>query len=326
MKKQIILLNGPSSSGKSTLARALRELIFTERGEEYGIVSIDDHMKISEHETIYEDDVYDISGDMCESIANALNTAPGVIVDHVITSERIFRRLEETALPFRLVSIRVECPLEVLRERERERGDRSLGSAEASYTYLFPKDGYDLTVNTHEMTPEECARKIFRYCFPSETDAAFVFGNRRFKYRVCAVILSKGRILAMRDEVSPYYYLPGGKVRLGETAERALVREIEEELCVAPRIVRPLWLNQSFFQEDVNSFEYHELCLYFLMDVSGTGLENRGEKFTLYEGKHTHDFEWLPLERLKDEYFYPVFIKTAVFDLPEHLELRAEYE
>lgn len=157
-------------------------------------------------------------------------------------------------------------------------------------------------------------------------DVTFVSGTQRFKYRVCAVIIHDGRILAMHDEVSPYYYLPGGKVMLGETAERAVLRELEEELGITARIVRPLWLNQGFFKEDVNWLEYHELCLYFLIDVSGTDLLERGGRFTLFEGRHTHEFEWLPLDRLKDEYIYPLFIKTAVFDLPEHLELRAEYE
>ena len=59
MKKQIILLNGPSSSGKSTLSKALQELIEEKRNEKYVIISIDDFMKLSTEETIYEDDVFE---------------------------------------------------------------------------------------------------------------------------------------------------------------------------------------------------------------------------------------------------------------------------
>ena len=47
MTGEIILLNGPSSSGKSTLAQALRSLIFERRNERYGIVSIDDFLKMT---------------------------------------------------------------------------------------------------------------------------------------------------------------------------------------------------------------------------------------------------------------------------------------
>ncbi len=157
-------------------------------------------------------------------------------------------------------------------------------------------------------------------------DISYIFGSEKFNYRVCALILSDGKILAMRDERSPYYYLPGGRVKLGETAEQAIIREVREELNITPMIVRPLWLNQSFFTEDVDHLNYHEICVYFLMDISGTDLLEKGLRFTLHEGSHTHRFEWLPFERLADEYFYPVFLKTAIFDLPENFTIRTEYE
>lgn len=157
-------------------------------------------------------------------------------------------------------------------------------------------------------------------------DITYISGNEKFNYRVCAVILSGSRILAMHDERSPYYYLPGGRVRMGETAEHAVLREVEEELNIQAKIVRPLWLNQGFFTEDVDHLHYHEICLYFLMDISDTNLPQDTLRFTLTEGSHVHDFEWLEFDRLKDEYFYPVFLKTAIYDLPEQLTLRTEYE
>lgn len=101
-------------------------------------------------------------------------------------------------------------------------------------------------------------------------DISYVSGNNKFNYRVCAVIVHDGKILAMHDERSPYYYLPGGRVHMGETSERAVIREVEEELNITPKIIRPLWLNQAFFNEDVDHLDYHELCIYFLMDVSHT--------------------------------------------------------
>ena len=61
------------------------------------------------------------------------------------------------------------------------------------------------------------------------------------------------------------------------------------------------------------------ICLYFLMDVCETNLLEKGERFTLHEGKHTHDFEWLEFDRLQEEYFYPTFLKTEILNLPEHL-------
>ena len=157
-------------------------------------------------------------------------------------------------------------------------------------------------------------------------DITFETEAGRFNYRVCAVLLDRGRILAMHDERSPYFYLPGGRVRMGERAEDAVLREVREELGIEARILRPLWLSQSFFNEDVVRVDYHELCLYFLVDASATELLTRGDRFRGPELRHVHDFEWLPFERLKDEYFYPLFLKTEIFHLPEQLTLRTDRE
>ena len=140
------------------------------------------------------------------------------------------------------------------------------------------------------------------------------------------MMIADGKILAMRDERSPYYYLPGGRVKMGETAENAVIREVGEELSIVPEIDRPLWLNQAFFTEDVDHLRYHELCIYFLMNISNTDLLSRGEKFTVKEGQRTHVFEWLEFDRLKDEYFYPLFLKTEIFHLPETFTIRTETE
>ena len=158
--KPVILLNGSSSSGKSTLSKALQTLIYDLRGERFEIISIDDHMKIAEDETIYEDDVFEISGDMCESVLKALETTDGVIIDHVITSERIYEQLCGAMQDCDLHTVHVDCPLETIRKREQERGNRCAGSAESSYIYLYPKEGYDITVDTGAMTAQECALKI----------------------------------------------------------------------------------------------------------------------------------------------------------------------
>lgn len=157
-------------------------------------------------------------------------------------------------------------------------------------------------------------------------DISFKAGNEKFNYRVCAMMIFEGKILAMHDERSPYYYLPGGRVEVGETAENAVIREVQEELGITPKIVRPLWLNQAFFKEDVDNLHYHEICIYFLMDISDTDLLSRGEIFTTSEGSRTNRFEWLAFDRLQDEYFYPIFLKKDIFHLPDVFTIRTERE
>ena len=165
MKRQIILLNGPSSSGKSTLAGALQGLILEKRSERYGVVSIDDYLKMSISKTIYEDHVFEISDILCNKALEMLETGDGVIIDHVITSERIFEHLKEKLSSGHLRMVHVTCPLHLLRERERERGDRCPGSAEASAKYLFPGEGYDLVIDTGTKSPAESALVILDNLF-----------------------------------------------------------------------------------------------------------------------------------------------------------------
>lgn len=157
-------------------------------------------------------------------------------------------------------------------------------------------------------------------------DITFKTESGRFNYRVCGMIIHDSKILAMHDERSPYYYLPGGRVQLGETVEEAVLREIKEELEIDAKIVRPLWFNQGFFTEDVSGEQFHEVCVYFLMDVSHTDLLSRGEKFVLNENSHRHTFEWLEFDRLKDEYFYPIFLKEKIWELPVELTMIANYD
>lgn len=160
-----------------------------------------------------------------------------------------------------------------------------------------------------------------------EMDLTFKTPEGLFNYRVCAIIINNQKLLVMKDERSPYYYLPGGRVHLHETAETSILREIKEELEIDAEIIRPLWLNQRFFTEDVSHQKFHELCLYFLIDITQTDLLSKGDSFVLYEnGTKRHRFFWMPFEELKNSYLYPEFIKEHIFSLPEHLEINVEFE
>lgn len=157
-------------------------------------------------------------------------------------------------------------------------------------------------------------------------DLAFKTVQGYFKYRVSAVIIHQNKLLVMHDDLAPSYYLPGGKVKWNETAEEAIVREVKEELQVESDIIRPLWLNQSFFDDKVHQDRVHELCFYFLMDISKTELLLKGEKFTLSEEGQLNEFQWVSFEDLKELNFHPAFLKEAIYHLPSTVTLMNESE
>lgn len=62
---------------------------------------------------------------------------------------------------------------------------------------------------------------------------------------VCALIEHQGRLLAAQlaadaGELNGRWEFPGGKVEAQETPEVALIREIQEELCIEIQVVQPL--------------------------------------------------------------------------------------
>ena len=228
MKKQIILLNGPSGSGKSTLAAALQTQISKKRGEKYEVVSIDDFMKCEPMETIYEDDVYEISGDLCQKVLEAMRSMDGVIIDHVITSERIFTQLTEAAGAYPLRTVHVTCSPEILRKREEERGDRCPGSAESSAKYLYPREGYELTVDTGEIPPDRNAAIILRELFSVKENA----------------------VKPNSEEYLRHYDSPLGRILLESDGEALTGLRFERQDPQGETAARPGWTEQlSVFTE-----------------------------------------------------------------------------
>ncbi len=157
-KTGVILLNGPSSAGKSSIAKALRQKLRGNRNTV--IISLDDYLQMSAIEPIWEDDVFAIMPRICEDISTALKERKTVIIDHVITSTRIYRVLSNTVAGFQMKTALVHCDVEKLRRREAERGDRCVGSAETSLQYLYPKTRYDLCVDSSETSPAALAEVI----------------------------------------------------------------------------------------------------------------------------------------------------------------------
>jgi chloramphenicol 3-O phosphotransferase len=54
----------------------------------------------------------------------------------------------------------VHCPLAVAERRERERGDRIVGTARGQHALVHTFRTYDVDVDTSVATPQECAEAI----------------------------------------------------------------------------------------------------------------------------------------------------------------------
>jgi ADP-ribose pyrophosphatase YjhB (NUDIX family) len=142
----------------------------------------------------------------------------------------------------------------------------------------------------------------------------FEQGAARFNFRVAGVAYRGDRILLQRVEgVTNYWFLPGGRVEMLESAADALVREVGEELGVVPRIERLLWIVENFFE--LSGLRYHELGLYFAIDLPPEVIDD-GE-FPGQELDPPVFMRWFPVSELPEVDVQPRFLRQALQQPPE---------
>jgi chloramphenicol 3-O phosphotransferase len=166
----IILLNGASSSGKTSILRALQELM----PEPYLDAGIDKFLWMLPKRYLdrpFWDEVLGlnvragqvghvlISG-MHHAIAALSRAGNPVVADHVLVEPCWVAECTGlfADLPAYLVGIR--CPLHVLEEREKQRKDRTCGQAREQFEVVHAHVVYDLEVDTSVSTPQECAQQV----------------------------------------------------------------------------------------------------------------------------------------------------------------------
>ncbi|XHB98564.1 AAA family ATPase [Nitratireductor sp. ac15] len=148
----IIFLHGASSSGKSTLARALQAQIELP----FWHISID-HLRDagvlpSERSRRGDFDWPALRPAFFEGFHRSLAAYAGagnnLILEHILDDEKWLPGLQSLFSPFDVYFIGVHCPLPVLIEREAGRGDRPQGSAQRDFETIHAGKIYDLEVQS----------------------------------------------------------------------------------------------------------------------------------------------------------------------------------
>jgi len=161
---KIILLNGASSAGKSTLARALQQQL----PEPFLHWSFD-HLRDSNAlpmARIRSGDldwarmrpaVFDGFHRCLPAFAQAGNN---LIVDHIIEQEQWLADLVGLLAPFDVFFVGVHCPLPELERREQQRGNRRPGEARRDFDTMHRCPEYDLAIDATQPNEENAARLI----------------------------------------------------------------------------------------------------------------------------------------------------------------------
>ena len=136
--------------------------------------------------------------------------------------------------------------------------------------------------------------------------------NGILNIRVGAIIMKDGKLLMVGNERANYLYSVGGRIKFGETAEDAVVREVYEETGVKMEVDRLGFVHENYFYGDApTNFgkQIYEISFFFYMKVPDD-FEPISDSFT--EDNCKEFLEWVSLdENIK---MYPTFFKTELMN------------
>jgi chloramphenicol 3-O phosphotransferase len=190
-KGTLIILNGPSSAGKSSIQKEFQKI----SSEPYLAAGIDDfHVMLPENYigpdtpegkginvTITEDEkgrmlaiqfgesAQKVIKGMHLSLAALASAGNDVIVDYILYDSDWLPDLVEALKNHHVYFVGVRCSLEELERRERARSKSDperegiVGHARSHYATVHANMIYDLEINTEFSTSNECARMIRAY-------------------------------------------------------------------------------------------------------------------------------------------------------------------
>lgn len=183
----IIMLMGVSSSGKTSVAKEIQK----QASEEYLLVGFDHAVESldkkywpggsHEKEGFYYEQVKTDKGEfpdlrhgvvgakflqeMMNDMIKLANSGKNLIIDFVMSDD------ERAALiagckDCTFIQVGIKPPLDEVIKREKARGDRKIGIAEAAYESFYQGKTFDVLIDTKAMLPGKAAETILNVLIP----------------------------------------------------------------------------------------------------------------------------------------------------------------
>jgi len=184
----VIVLNGPSSSGKTSIQKEFQKLMMPDLWVKVGIDNLFDNVLPditaenisfwqSANQIRWIEETTDESGNKLiplfigqqgEKVAYAMNSAIAayaqnscnVIVDYIAYKSDWFADLKNKLRNCKTYYVAVDIPLEILEQREEARGTSPKGHARSHYFSVYRQQAYDLRVNSHQHTAAQIAQQL----------------------------------------------------------------------------------------------------------------------------------------------------------------------
>ncbi len=183
----VIILNGPSSVGKSLISYFFQEIVdmpFLHIGIDTMINMMPNKMNNWEGEkteqgfwwqqevdhegkTVFSIQMGEYAKKINDTYKDIVNTlvlsGHNVIVDEIAFGPDGLNVWKKTLSNCHLFFVGVTANLEILEEREQIRGDRIKGSARHQFHHIHKNVTYDLLIDTSDKIPEQCVSEIVEY-------------------------------------------------------------------------------------------------------------------------------------------------------------------
>ena len=117
-----------------------------------------------------------------------------------------------------------------------------------------------------------------------------------------ALILKGDKILLCKMKRDRHYFLPGGHLEFGESAQGALSRELKEELGIKSEVGSLIGICEHIYRK--TGKKHHEINLIFKVEIKKINLKGRERKLKFY---------LKDLKKFKKIYFLPRNLKKALF-------------
>lgn len=160
---RVVFLNGTSSSGKSSIAEQLIEIL----DPPHFHLQVDQFNRMRSQRRALDLDRASVSAFLRlttlgfhRAVAGMAAGGNNVVLDHVLSERWRLLDLLQVFEGYDVVLVGVRCSLAEVERRERLRGHRVSGLAAEQYRRVHSYSAYDLEVDAEIGTPRECAEQI----------------------------------------------------------------------------------------------------------------------------------------------------------------------
>ncbi|MGD7043122.1 chloramphenicol phosphotransferase CPT family protein [Jeotgalibacillus proteolyticus] len=157
-KGMIIVLNGVSSSGKSTLAKEITKLL-----PDFFAFSVDDYdLVIEKMEDRDNERLIPVETEYFyyRNVAMFSDRGINLILDQILHDPLTLKNFYSALNNYPIFFVGVHCPVDELKRREQYREDRRIGQAISQLNFVHQQEFYDVEINTSTNSMIECAKEI----------------------------------------------------------------------------------------------------------------------------------------------------------------------